>query len=88
MPAFAVAFELPAQLGWLRTQTDLPLCVGFGVSRPEHVRMLRDLADGVIVGSALVRRLEQVGKKSAAEVVCDIGDLAQSLADALHPGTG
>ena len=38
--------------------TDLPLCVGFGVSRPEHVRELREVADGVIVGSALVRKLE------------------------------
>ena len=47
--------ELLDQLAWLRTQTDLPLCVGFGVSRPDHVRMLRDAADGVIVGSALVR---------------------------------
>ncbi|MBY0230230.1 MAG: tryptophan synthase subunit alpha, partial [Gemmataceae bacterium] len=33
--------ELAGQLAWLRTKTDLPLCVGFGVSRPEQVRMLR-----------------------------------------------
>ena len=39
--------ELLDQLRWLRTQTPLPLCVGFGVSRPEHVAMLRDAADGV-----------------------------------------
>src|SRR5438128_818967 len=32
---------LREQLAWLRGQTDLPLCVGFGVSRPEHVRVLR-----------------------------------------------
>src|SRR5947209_7688909 len=42
--------ELLGQLTWLRRQTDLPLCVGFGVSKPEHVRMLRNVADGVIVG--------------------------------------
>jgi tryptophan synthase alpha chain len=45
----------------LRTMTDLPLCVGFGVSRPQHVRELKDIADGVIVGSALVKKLEAAG---------------------------
>ena len=70
------------QLRWLRTQTALPLCVGFGISTPEHVRTLRDSADGVIVGSALVRRLEQ--KKPMDEIVRDVGALVQELADALH----
>ena len=46
--------------------TDLPLCVGFGVSRPEHVRELRDIADGVIVGSALVKKLETAGENRDA----------------------
>jgi tryptophan synthase alpha chain len=78
--------ELLGQLTWLRRQTDLPLCVGFGVSRPEHVQMLRPVADGVIVGSALVRRLEQAGRQPLAEVVKDIGTVAQSLVDALNPG--
>ncbi len=77
--------ELLDQLRWLRTQTDLPLCVGFGVSRPDHVRMLREAADGVIVGSALVRRLEQAGSRPLPDLVREIGDLAQSLADALNP---
>jgi tryptophan synthase alpha chain len=76
--------ELLEQLAWLRTQTDLPLCVGFGVSRPEHVRTLRDAADGVIVGSALVRKLEQAGARPLGEVVGEIGGLARSLAEALH----
>ena len=42
---------LSEQIARLRTMTDLPLCVGFGVSKPEHVRGLKALADGVIVGS-------------------------------------
>jgi tryptophan synthase alpha chain len=53
-------------LARLRTMTDLPLCVGFGVSRPEHVRELREIADGVIVGSAVVKRLEAAGADRAA----------------------
>ena len=48
-------------LARLRTMTDLPLCVGFGVSKPEHVRELKEIADGVIVGSALVKKLEAAG---------------------------
>lgn len=44
----------------VREKTDLPLAVGFGVSRPEHVRAVAAAgADGVIVGSALVRIIEE-----------------------------
>jgi tryptophan synthase alpha chain len=74
--------ELLDQLAWLRTQTQLPLCVGFGVSRPEHVRMLREAADGVIVGSAIMRRLEQ--PRPLAAVVEEVAALARSLTEALQ----
>jgi tryptophan synthase alpha chain len=76
--------ELLDQLRWLRGQTSLPICVGFGISKPEHVRMLRDVADGVIVGSALVRRMEHADKRPVSEIVEEIGDLAQSLNEALN----
>ncbi len=81
--AAALPPELTEQLRWLRTQTDLPLCVGFGISQPEHVHALRDAADGVIVGSALVGRLEQIGVKPAEVVVEEIAAHVQRLADAL-----
>jgi tryptophan synthase alpha chain len=79
---------LVGQLRWLRTQTELPLCVGFGISKPEHARLLRDVADGVIVASTLVRRLEQAGSRPLPEITRDISDLARSLAEALNPGPG
>src|SRR4029077_21032250 len=53
-------------LARLRTMTDLPLCVGFGVSKPEHVRELKEIADGVIVASVLVKKLETAGTDRAA----------------------
>jgi tryptophan synthase alpha chain len=76
--------ELLDQLRWLRTQTPLPLCVGFGVSRPEHVAMLRDAADGVIVGSALVKLLGQIGERPTHEVIADIQALVRELVAALE----
>jgi tryptophan synthase alpha chain len=80
--------ELLEQLAWLRRQTDLPLCVGFGISRPQHVRLLREVADGIIVGSAFVRHLEKAGSQSLDSVSAAIGELAQSLAAALNPPGG
>jgi tryptophan synthase alpha chain len=75
--------ELIEQLAWLRTLTQLPLCVGFGVSRPEHVRTLRPHADGVIVGSAIVKHLEDSGRP-IEEMARRIGDLARELSAALE----
>jgi tryptophan synthase alpha chain len=75
------------QLAFLRGQTSLPLCVGFGISKPEHVAMLRDAADGIIVGSALVRKLEDAGKQPLAETVAAVSGLAASLAAALNPSS-
>jgi tryptophan synthase alpha chain len=39
----------------LREATTLPVCVGFGVSRPEQAAAVARIADGVVVGSAIVR---------------------------------
>jgi tryptophan synthase alpha chain len=77
----ALPFELRQQLVWLRSLTDLPLCVGFGISRPEHVAMLRDVADGIIVGSALVRHLEKAGPWP--EMVRRVAEHVASLRQAL-----
>lgn len=47
--------ELPATVERLRAATTLPVCVGFGVSRPEQAAVVARIADGVVVGSAIVR---------------------------------
>src|SRR5262249_20099442 len=56
--------ELVDNVGWLRTQTDLPICIGFGISTPEHVKLLAPVADGLIVGSAIVRRIAAASEQS------------------------
>ena len=46
-------------LNRVRECTALPVAVGFGISRPEHVRAVWDLADGAVVGSAIVAQIER-----------------------------
>lgn len=75
--------ELISQLAWLRSMTSVPICVGFGISKPEHVQALRGVADGVIVGSALVRCLEKAGTEPLDKLVAQAGQLARSLSHAL-----
>lgn len=70
---------LTNQLAELRTSTDLPLAVGFGVSRPEHVDGLRGKADGVIVGSAIVRRFERFADQPREAVIREIGEYAAEM---------
>jgi len=53
------AMELPETIARLRSTTTLPICVGFGISTPAQARSIGRLADGVVVGSALVRAAEQ-----------------------------
>ena len=51
--------ELKGTIERLRSVTPLPVCVGFGISRPEQARDVSRMADGVVVGSAIVRAAGQ-----------------------------
>jgi len=72
------------RIKWLRTKTDVPILVGFGISSPEQAKAVADVADGVIVGSALVRHLTEAAAKPRAEVVAGIEDYVGGLARALR----
>jgi tryptophan synthase alpha chain len=75
--------EIVDNVGWLRRQTPLPICIGFGISRPEHVRMLAPVADGLIVGSAIVRHLAETATKPREQVLDEIGNYAAELLAAM-----
>jgi tryptophan synthase alpha chain len=82
--------ELPPELidnvGWLREQTKLPICIGFGVSTPDHVRLLAPVADGLIVGSAIVRRIALAADQPREQVLKEVGDYVATLLKALQAG--
>ncbi len=76
--------ELLENVARLRQETDLPICIGFGISRPEHVRMLSPVADGLIVGSAIVRRVAEAGTKPRDQTLSEIGDYVSGLLAAME----
>jgi len=78
-----VASALLDQLAWLREETELPLAVGFGISRPEHVPPLRGLAQGVIVGTAIVRHLETMNS-AREQGLEELKAFAETMAQTAH----
>ncbi|HOP75704.1 MAG TPA: tryptophan synthase subunit alpha [Bacillota bacterium] len=58
--------ELPEFLQRIRRQTDKPVAVGFGIAQPWQAQRIAQMADGIIVGSAVIQRMsEEQGLKSA-----------------------
>ena len=69
--------DLAAQIRTLRLVTTKPVCVGFGISTPAQVAAIGRLADGAIVGSAIVRMIEErAGSRTLAE---DVGNFIAEL---------
>ena len=81
-----LAAPLVEQLTWLKKETNLPLAVGFGLSKPEQLGPIKGLADGAIVGSAIVRHLEALSPPGAnvAEVLRRTGEYAATMVAAAH----
>jgi len=70
------------RVAWLRERSSLPICIGFGISKPEHVRLLAPVCDGLIVGSAIVRLLEE-GGTDESKALDSMSELIRSLIGAL-----
>ncbi len=72
--------SIEANVSRIKQSTDIPVAVGFGVRTPEQAREIAKVADGVVVGSALVDLVGQHGADAAGPV----RELTSALADAVH----
>ena len=77
--------DLGAYIGRVRATTTLPIVVGFGVSTPEHVRQVGEVADGAAIGSALIAHLDAV---PAAKRPAAAETFMRRLAEGAGRGTG
>jgi tryptophan synthase alpha chain len=74
--AMAQSNKVGDALAQIRAATDLPVCVGFGIKTPQDVASFAPLADGVVVGSAIVRKIEET-KADVAAVSAFVRSLAE-----------
>jgi len=72
--------SIEANVSRIKQSTELPVAVGFGVRTPEQAAPIARVADGVVVGSALVDLVKRHGKDAPAK----IRELTSALADAVH----
>ena len=78
--AEAQAVDVAPEVARIKSQTDLPVIVGFGIRTPDAAEAIAKIADGAVVGSAIV---EKIG---AGESVEDVLGFVRSLADGTHRG--
>lgn len=76
--AAAQATDVAPEVARIKSQTDLPIIVGFGISTPENARDIAGIADGCVVGSAIVKEI------GAGRPVADILARVKSLAEGAH----
>ncbi|HZP82710.1 MAG TPA: tryptophan synthase subunit alpha [Chthonomonadaceae bacterium] len=72
-----VPAELTDVVARIKARTSAPVCVGFGISQPEHVRRICAFADGVVVGSALVDLIH--AHRDAPDLIPRVRDYVASL---------
>ncbi len=76
-----ITTDLGAIVKVIRENTDVPCAIGFGISTPEQAKKMAGLADGAIVGSAIVRLLEQYGKDAPAHIGAYVRTMKDAVSD-------
>lgn len=75
-----ITTDIPAIVKLIKENTDTPCAIGFGISTPEQASKMAACADGVIVGSAIVKKAAQYGTEAAGP----IGEYVKSMKDAIR----
>lgn len=74
-----ITTDLSSIVKVVRESTDIPCAVGFGISTPEQAAAMAAVSDGAIVGSAIVRLLEQYGKDAPEQVGRFVGGMKRAM---------
>ncbi len=75
-----ITTDIPSLVALVRENTDVPCAVGFGISTPEQAAKMAQCSDGVIVGSAIVRKIAELGREAAPAV----GEYVREMKNAIR----
>ena len=75
-----ITTDLASIIKVVRENTDIPCAIGFGISTPAQAAAMAKLADGVIVGSAIIKILEQYGKDAPPRIGDFVGSMKRAIA--------
>lgn len=78
----SLSTDIAERVAAIRALTNVPVAVGFGISNPEQAATVAALADGVVVGSAIVRKIGEIG--DVPELPSKIADFVRPIAEAVH----
>jgi tryptophan synthase alpha chain len=78
----SLSTDIAERVAAIRALTKVPVAVGFGISNPEQAATVAALADGVVVGSAIVRKIGEIG--DVPELPSKIADFVRPIAEAVH----
>lgn len=73
--------DLASILASIREVTDLPAAIGFGINTPQQAAQMGQIADGVIVGSAIVKIIERYGTEAKEPLMKYVAEMKQAVAD-------
>jgi len=76
--------QVRAALARIRAATALPCAVGFGIRTPAQAAAIAAVADGVVVGSAIVSHIADMAGRPQAQIAASVAELCRSLADSIH----
>ncbi len=77
----AITTDLGPMIKLIRDNTDIPCAIGFGISNPEQCRQMAALADGAIVGSAIVKIIAKNGRDSAEPAGAFVKEMKDAIRD-------
>lgn len=77
-----ITTDLSSMVKAIREVTDVPCAIGFGINTPEQAEKMAGIADGVIVGSAIVKIVEKNGKNAAPEIAAYVRKMKDAVSRA------